>query len=422
MTRTRRSARPSRPAPSSVVAQNAAKAPDQVPRTCILVASDWAPIRAFDEPMRTWPEAVYGDLLPLLRQADLRVVNVECALTAADAPVWKSGAVFKGAPEHVRGLTAVPFDVACLANNHVLDYGVAGLRETLRVLGRHDVQTVGAGLTEEDAHAPLTCLSGGSKVHIVNFSEGEDLTTARGGPGVFGWDIPRAIDIIRRCRKQGGVVLAIGHCGLEYVPYPPPYVVAAFRAMSDAGADAVIGHHPHVPQGIEWREGRPIIYSLGNFAFYQHTDLHHRKVGFVVTLHCENNRITEVDLVPYGITDTGLHLLTGRDAADLRRTLAAVSAPFKTPSGPARAWQAYLAYYGLSGFTSEVQGILDRMTTEPQKAAAMFRNRLTTMQHAELWRECLTGIMSGETPRYSATAWRMVEEYFTTRISALPTR
>ena len=105
----------------------------------------------------------------------------------------------------------MPFDVACLANNHVLDYGVAGLRETLRVLARHDVQTVGAGLTEEDAHAPLTCLSHGSKVHIVNFSEGEDLTASRGGPGVFGWDIDRAVGTIRRCRKQGGVVIAIAH-------------------------------------------------------------------------------------------------------------------------------------------------------------------------------------------------------------------
>jgi isocitrate lyase len=100
----------------------------------VLVAADWAPIRAFEPLVRFHPEAVYGDLLPALRNADLRIVNCECALTRSTREVWKSGAVFKGEPAHAHGLTAVPFDVACLANNHVMDYGVAGLRETLRVL------------------------------------------------------------------------------------------------------------------------------------------------------------------------------------------------------------------------------------------------------------------------------------------------
>jgi hypothetical protein len=70
----------------------------------------------------------------------------------------------------------------------------------------------------------------------------------------------------------------------------------------------------------------------------------------------------------------------------------------------------------MPGFTAEVSGILERMKTEPQKAAAMFRNRITTMQHSELWRDCLTGIMTGETRRYPASAYRIVEEYFTRKV------
>src|SRR5512142_605310 len=158
----------------------------------VLVASDWAPIGAFDGPMRTMPESVYGELLPELRAADLRIVNCECALTKMRKPVWKSGAVFKGEPAHAGALTAVPFEVACLANNHVLDYGVAGLEETLDVLDRRGVMAVGAGLTGDQAHRPLTVTIDGSRVHVVNVSEGEDLTASEGGPGVFGWDIPRA--------------------------------------------------------------------------------------------------------------------------------------------------------------------------------------------------------------------------------------
>jgi poly-gamma-glutamate synthesis protein (capsule biosynthesis protein) len=108
----------------------------------IVIAGDWAPIRALEPVVRSAPEGVYGDMLPVLRDADLRIVNCECVLTAARKPVWKSGAVFKGLPSHVAGLTRVPFEVACLANNHVFDYGVQGFRESLDVLRRNGIRTV----------------------------------------------------------------------------------------------------------------------------------------------------------------------------------------------------------------------------------------------------------------------------------------
>jgi poly-gamma-glutamate synthesis protein (capsule biosynthesis protein) len=383
----------------------------------VLVASDWAPIRAFEPIVRGTPESVYGDLLPILRRADLRIVNCECALTSATTPVWKSGAVFKGEPAHVKGLTAVPFEVACLANNHVLDYGVAGLRESLRVLHRHGIRTVGAGLTEDQAHEPLTLTPEGQTIHIVNISEGEDLTASRGGPGVFGWDIPRATALVRQCKRRGGVVIVIAHAGLEYVPYPPLYVVSAFRGMVDAGADCVIGHHPHVPQGIERWRSRPILYSLGNFVFYQPTTLLHRKIGFCVSLQCKGRRVTGVDLHPYRITDTGLRMLEAKEEVSFHRSLARISRPFKTAAGPATAWEAWLAYYGDKGFNAEVLGILEKMKTDPQKGAAMFRNRITTLQHTELWRTFLTRMMDGGKGGYVRDVYRTVEEYFSKTIS-----
>ncbi len=382
----------------------------------VLVAGDWAPIRAFDPLIRQDPASAYGDLLPVLRDADLRIVNCEAALTRADRSVVKSGAVFKGEPGHVAGLTCVPFDVACLGNNHVLDYGVRGLRDTLRVLARAGIRTVGAGLTPDEAWAPLTLTVKGRRVHVVNVSEGEDETAARTGAGVHGWDIQRAVETVERCREAGGVVIAIVHAGLEYVPYPPPYMVEACRALADAGADAVVGHHPHVPQGVEWRGRSPIVYSLGNFVFYQPTTLHHRKVGFAVTLQFAGERVLHADMHPYRITDTGLRRLTPGEGSAFYRTIATLSKPFLTAGGPARAWDAYLAYYGRQGFAAEVSGILERMATEPAKAAAMFRNRITTVQHIELWRTFLTRVMEGERPRYARETFQMVEEYFTRQV------
>ena len=378
-----------------------------------MVASDWAPIRAFEPVMSADPLAVYGDLLPVLRRADLRIVNCECALTGARRPVWKSGAVFKGLPSHASALGAVPFEVATLANNHVFDYGLAGFRETLDVLRGHGVRTVGAGMTLAEARAPLRLKAGSERITIVNFGEGEDLTASKGGPGVCGWEIGRLVRSIRAAKRRGDFVVAVGHAGLEYIPFPPPYVVEAFRALSEAGADCVVGHHPHVPQGLEARRGRLIVYSLGNFAFFQSPELLYRRTGFCLSLEARGGGLVSYALHPYRITDQGLRRLGVGEERRFREAVRRASGPFKTAAGVAEAWQSYLAHYGPEGFKTEVLGILETMDTEPRKGAAMFRNRITTLQHRELWRDALTRFMS-ERPVPLRPEWtRLVREWLT---------
>jgi poly-gamma-glutamate synthesis protein (capsule biosynthesis protein) len=109
--------------------------------------------------------------------------------------------------------------------------------------------------------------------------------------------------------------------------------------------------------------------------------------------------------------------LGGTEERAFARNLARLSRPFATAAGPARAWDAWLAYYGDKGFRAEVLGILDTMSTEPQKGAAMFRNRITTAQHVELWRTYLTRVMEDGRRGYSRAAYRMIEEYFSRTVS-----
>jgi poly-gamma-glutamate capsule biosynthesis protein CapA/YwtB (metallophosphatase superfamily) len=393
--------------------KTARRAGKKCPALGIVVASDWAPIRAFAPLVSRRPEAVYGDVLPVLRAADLRLVNCECALTRARKPVWKSGAVFKGFPAHVDGLTAVPFDVACLANNHVFDYGHRGFAETLAVLRRQGVRAVGAGLTFDEAVAPLSLTVKGTRVTVVNFSEGEDLTASTGGAGVCGWEIERLAGTVRRAKKQGDFVIAIGHAGLEYIPFPPPYVVRAFRALADAGADVVVGHHPHVPQGLERRPRQLIAYSLGNFVFWQPGDLHYRRTGFFLSLGVRDGGLASVEVHPYRIAANGLRQLRGGEARRFGDALRRVSRPFETKRGVEEAWQSYLAYCGPEGFENEVQGLLLKMAEEPRKGAAMFRNRLTTLQHYELWRDALTRFMSERPAPVRPEHTRAIREWLT---------
>jgi poly-gamma-glutamate capsule biosynthesis protein CapA/YwtB (metallophosphatase superfamily) len=395
--------------------------PAPVGASTVLVAGDWAPIRAFGPLVADDPASAYGDLLPVLRAAAVRIVNCECALSAGGLPVRKSGSVFKGRPAHVRGLTAAAFDIACLANNHVLDYGLESFAETLDVLRGSGVRTLGAGLSEEEAWAPLSLPLGDSRLSLVNFSEGEDLTAARGGHGVAGWEIPRVCELARELKERGDCVIAVAHAGLEYVPFPPPYLQRAFRSIIEAGADCVVAHHAHVPQGIELYRGKPIAYSLGNFLFYQPTDLYWRKVGFLLELQVAAGTVERFQMRPYRITESGLRLPGREEESGFRETLRRISRPLGEEGGCQRAWVAYLEYYGIEGLKRELGDIVDRLQSEPPKGAAMLRNRLTTPQHAELWRDLLSRIVAGgAAPQQDLAA--LVAEWFERRLppGALP--
>ncbi|MBW2676559.1 MAG: CapA family protein [Deltaproteobacteria bacterium] len=390
---------------------------DDAPKTQaeVLIASDWAPIRAFSDIIMNNPETVYGNLLPVMRQSDLRIANLECPLCGDASPVWKSGSVLKGDVKHARGLSAVPFDVVTLGNNHVFDHGAAAFGETLAVMDDQGIETVGAGMTPEDARKPLILDVNGVRIGIISFSEGEDLTSPKTGPGVFGWEIDEVVAIIHRIKASVDIIIVICHCGVEYIPFPPPYVAGTFQQLVDAGAHVVIGHHPHVPQGIQIYNQAPICYSLGNFVFYQETDLLYRKLGFLVKLGLAKGSVAYIKLVPYSIHDWGLSLLGDEERRCFLEKLKTVSKPLNNFKNIEKAWHGFLHYYGADGLGQELQIILQKLSSEPQKGAAMLRNRLTTMQHNQHWIDTLTRIMHGDLEGSPTWAYDLAEEWLTAK-------
>jgi poly-gamma-glutamate synthesis protein (capsule biosynthesis protein) len=118
-------------------------------------------------------------------------------------------------------------------------------------------------------------------------------------------------------------------------------------------------------------------------------------------------------LLPYRITGQGLRKLDSREGSKFLSEIGRISEPLRSASGIAEAWQAYLAYYGPGGFKKEVHGILEKMESEPRKGAAMFRNRITTLQHSELWRDALTRFMAEKKISVPAGMTRLIQEWFT---------
>ncbi len=389
------------------------------PEVTLCVAGDWAPIRQFRSIIETAPSSVYGDLLPVIQGVDLSVVNLEAPLSDRGTAVDKSGSVFKGEEKHIAGLAAVPFDVVTLANNHVFDFGVDAFQDSLKVLEKNNIQHTGAGMSEEEAARPLVVDIRGTRIGIVNFSEGEDLTAAlNGNPGVMGWDLPTVTRTIKELKKQVDIVLAISHCGIEYIPFPPPYVASAFKQVADAGADVVIGHHPHVPQGLSIYKNTPICYSLGNFVFYQETDLKYRKLGYMVKVGLSNKALVSLDLVPYKIHSQGLKALEDLELADFLWKFKEVSLPLGNPNEFEGSWNSFLHYYGTSGFFNEVSMIMEKMKDDPKKGAAMFRNRLTTLQHFHHWKDLMTRIVDGTLESSQQWAKDLTEEWLTRKFES----
>ena len=338
------------------------------PQADLIIAGDWAPIRDFSDIVLEHPESIYGDLLPVLRDSHLRMVNLECPLVDAGLPAHKSGAVLKGGSAHINGLTVVPFDIATLANNHVFDYGTDAFIQTRDLLDLNGIHHTGAGLSLGEAEKPLMIGVNGIQIGVISFSEGEDLTSATPEkPGVFGWEVERVIALVNEIRSNAHVTIVICHAGVEYIPFPPPYLADAFLRIAEAGANLIIGHHPHVPQGIQIHGGVPICYSLGNFVFFQPTDLQYRKIGYLVKAGVAETGVSGIRIIPYEIGKDRLSLCKEKKLAWVLAKLKALSEPLESAERMMGAWYGFLKYYGHRGFSDEIAHIMERFKNEGPK-------------------------------------------------------
>jgi len=195
--------------------------------------------------------------------ADVLFGNLECCFAERGTPADK--VVFNADPASARFLVDHGFDVLCLANNHVMDFGVEGLEDTLAVLERHGLVYNGAGRNAKEASSPTWLQAKGLRVAVLSTADATGGDADR--PGVSVVNTKAMAAAIRAVRASADVVVASYHGGIELDTAPSPSIVRSLRSLVDAGADVVLGHHPHVLQAAEVYRGRVIAYSLGNFVF-----------------------------------------------------------------------------------------------------------------------------------------------------------
>jgi poly-gamma-glutamate capsule biosynthesis protein CapA/YwtB (metallophosphatase superfamily) len=203
---------------------------------------------------------------PLLRRAAIGLGNLEGPL-AREAEKHERNYSYRVHPKMAKALPRAGINVVTLANNHLLDCGREGVLETLEALADAGVATIGAGVDKLTAHAPCLLPAGPYRVGLLGYYWNR-RTSARGKLPGSAMDPPEDLAAdIGALRKQVERVVVTFHWGVPYVREPSPEDRTKARFAIDCGADAVIGHHPHIVQPFEVYRGRPIFFSIGNFTF-----------------------------------------------------------------------------------------------------------------------------------------------------------
>jgi len=211
---------------------------------------------------------------PLIGRARVACGNLESPLTkrAKRVPTKGPGGgsiYLKGNPDYAFLLTEAGFDVLSLANNHIMDYGDQGLSDTMYYLEQEEIKHVGAGPDLAAALAPAEVDVDGYVIQFLAFSAVEPKGYYAGSAkaGTAPLDEGTVLSAIGRAKSQSNLVVLSLHWGGESMAYPSSEQKRLAHKFVDAGADIIVGHHPHVIQGVESYEGAVIAYSLGNFLF-----------------------------------------------------------------------------------------------------------------------------------------------------------
>jgi poly-gamma-glutamate capsule biosynthesis protein CapA/YwtB (metallophosphatase superfamily) len=281
-----------------------------------------------DQILAQGPQVVFAGVQSVLDQADLRIGNLECAITDRTLPEKKSFPL-KAPLQAVQALSLGKIDLVSLANNHAMDYGYAGLEDGQSLLDQSGIASVGAGADFSAAHAPVIIQRNGLRLAFLAYADvmpensGFDAHTwiaTNSSPGIA-WADPAQIMIdVSAARLQADLVIVMLHSGYEINSTVSADQRAEAHAAIDSGATLVIGSHPHLLQTIEKYHGGLIAYSLGNFVFDQYLGIANATIILRVTLTREG--LQTYDYVPV-LIENGLPTIIPIDKALGIQTLVA---------------------------------------------------------------------------------------------------
>lgn len=258
--------------------------------------------RGFDHP--------FAATVDLVRAADVAIANLEAPITDGGDPIpVYTRYVYRAPHQSAEALKTAGFDLLTMANNHAVDYGWSGIRDTIDNLHAVGLELIGAGKSDGEARRGAIFTVGGLKVGVIALCEDQiffrvwvNLFARRGHFGAAALTRKNLEDDIARLRPEVDVLVVALHAGYNYAPPRQATIDWSERAI-DLGADLVVVHHPHVAHPVALYKGKPILLSLGNYAFGTpgHADLDY---GWLAQVHLTGKKLDRVELIPLAVQNS----------------------------------------------------------------------------------------------------------------------
>jgi poly-gamma-glutamate synthesis protein (capsule biosynthesis protein) len=278
----------------------------------------------------------FGPTRDILNEGDVVIANLESPLTESDDIFIEKEYILKADPKVAKGIKNASIDVVTIANNHIMDFGGSGLKDTGEALDRHGILHTGAGENLKEARRPALLEVKGVKIAVLAYSNTypKEFYAKNCSPGTAPGFAKYVRKDVRSARANADIVIVSFHWGEERLKSPKDYQVRLSHIAIESGAQLVTGHHPHVIQGVEVYKGGLIFYSLGNFVFgfYSPQDTEGMIASVVFEGREDGHRVKSARIIPLDVDNTRVKFkttpLSGERAAEKVKEIEKRSEPF----------------------------------------------------------------------------------------------
>lgn len=276
----------------------------------------------------------WGNLLSELKKPDLTIVNLENTFTThlkAMPKVFN----FKAPPDRVKALEAAGIDIVNIANNHILDFGMPGLKDTINTLNNANICHIGAGLNLQNARRPVIFEKNGIIIGVIGYTDNEpNWAASENNPGInyihIG-DIKKIRHDINAIRDTVDIVIVSIHWGPNMQEKPSQETIEFAHQMIDAGVDIIHGHSAHNFQGIEIYKNKLIMYDTGDLVDdYRVNPILRNDYSFFFLATVTRKEIVQLRLIPTLISNYQVNVAEGKTYKNIISRIQKLSAEFET--------------------------------------------------------------------------------------------